>query len=177
MKSLWRIAPDTPDYVAHDLSGKGAEIPGGRWNRKGLPVVYAASTAALAALETIVHFAAAGLPLNRFLVRIDLPDDLWEARRSATPASLEVGWNAVPAGKVSLDVGDNDPARLWTYVATAVDRVREGLGRRALKRLRGTGGEHLPPSILLALNSSVWIAVPVGFVAPASSRGATFDWA
>lgn len=25
--------------------------------------------------------------------------------------------------------------RLWTYVATAVDRVREGLGRRALKRL------------------------------------------
>ena len=106
MKSVWRIAPDTPDYVAHDLSGKGAEITGGRWNRKGLPVVYAASTAALAALETIVHFAAAGLPLNRFLVRIDLPDDLWDARRSATQALLEVGWNAVPAGKVSLDVGD-----------------------------------------------------------------------
>lgn len=40
---------------------------------------------------------------------------------------------------VTLDVGDNEPARLWTYVATAVDRVREGLGRRALKRLRGTG--------------------------------------
>ena len=106
MRNLWRIAPDTPDYVAHDLSGKGAEITGGRWNRKGLPVVYAASTASLAALETIVHFAAAGLPLNRFLVRIDVPDDLWDARRSATPASLEVGWNAVPAGKVSLDFGD-----------------------------------------------------------------------
>jgi LuxR family maltose regulon positive regulatory protein len=41
---------------------------------------------------------------------------------------------------VSLDVGDNEPARLWTYLATAVDRVREGLGRRALKRLRGAGG-------------------------------------
>jgi LuxR family transcriptional regulator, maltose regulon positive regulatory protein len=40
---------------------------------------------------------------------------------------------------VSLDVGDNEPARLWTYLATAVDRVRQGLGRRALKRLRGTG--------------------------------------
>jgi LuxR family maltose regulon positive regulatory protein len=40
---------------------------------------------------------------------------------------------------VTLDVGDNEPARLWAYVATAVDRVREGLGRRALKRLRGTG--------------------------------------
>ena len=29
---------------------------------------------------------------------------------------------------VTLDEGDNDPVRLWTYVATAVDRVRQGLG-------------------------------------------------
>jgi RES domain-containing protein len=106
MKVAWRIAPDTPDYVADDLSGKGAETTGGRWNRKGLPVVYAAGSAALAALETIVHFAAAGLPLNRFLVRIDLPDDLWNARRAMPVATLAVGWNAVPPGRVSLDVGD-----------------------------------------------------------------------
>jgi RES domain-containing protein len=106
MKVLWRIACDTPDYEAHDLSGKGAQITGGRWNRRGLPVVYTAGTASLAALETIVHFAAAALPLNRFLVRIDLPDDLWSARLSATALSLDVGWNAVPPGKVSLDFGD-----------------------------------------------------------------------
>jgi LuxR family transcriptional regulator, maltose regulon positive regulatory protein len=37
---------------------------------------------------------------------------------------------------VTLDANDNEPARLWTYVATAVDRVRNGLGRRALNRLR-----------------------------------------
>jgi LuxR family maltose regulon positive regulatory protein len=40
---------------------------------------------------------------------------------------------------VSLDAGDNDPARLWTYVATSVDRVRPGLGRMALARLRTPG--------------------------------------
>ena len=45
-----------------------------------------------------------------------------------------VGW-------VTLDVGDNDPVRLWTYVATAVDRLREGLGRGALHRLRSSGTE------------------------------------
>lgn len=39
----------------------------------------------------------------------------------------------------TLDAGDNDPARLWTYVATAVDRVRDGLGRRALHRLQSSG--------------------------------------
>ena len=40
---------------------------------------------------------------------------------------------------VTLDAGDNEPARLWTYVATAVDRIRDGLGRRALNRLRASG--------------------------------------
>ena len=40
---------------------------------------------------------------------------------------------------VTLDAGDNDPVRLWRYVAEAVDRVREGLGRRALQRLNLPG--------------------------------------
>ena len=44
-----------------------------------------------------------------------------------------------PLAWVTLDSGDNDPVRLWTYVATAVDRVREGLGRAALHRLRVPG--------------------------------------
>jgi ATP/maltotriose-dependent transcriptional regulator MalT len=36
---------------------------------------------------------------------------------------------------ITLDAGDNDPVRLWTYVATGVNRIREGLARRALQRL------------------------------------------
>ncbi len=44
-----------------------------------------------------------------------------------------------PLAWVTLDAGDNDPSRLWTYVATAVDRIRGGLGRRALKRLDVAG--------------------------------------
>lgn len=40
---------------------------------------------------------------------------------------------------VTLDGGDDDPVRLWMYVATAVDRVRQGLGRAALQRLRIPG--------------------------------------
>ncbi len=37
---------------------------------------------------------------------------------------------------ITLDARDDDPVRLWTYVAQAVDRVRPGLGRPALARLR-----------------------------------------
>lgn len=40
---------------------------------------------------------------------------------------------------VSLERGDDDPVRLWTYIATAVDRIRPGLGRLALARLRAPG--------------------------------------
>jgi RES domain-containing protein len=103
---LWRIAADTPDWEAHDLSGKGAEISGGRWNRKGRPVVYSASTIALAALETTVHLNADDLPLNRFVVCLEVPPDLWAARTVREATGLPVGWTARPEGKVSLDMGD-----------------------------------------------------------------------
>ena len=41
---------------------------------------------------------------------------------------------------VTLDRGDNDPVRLWRLIATAVDRVRSGLGQPALRRLGMHGG-------------------------------------
>ena len=106
MIALWRISADTRDYEAHDLSGTGAKISGGQWNRPGLPVVYASCSIALAVLETMAHLAAGSLPLNRFLVRIDVPDDLWATREQLSEHSAAVGWSAEPAGKVSLDLGD-----------------------------------------------------------------------
>ena len=102
---VWRIASDTPDYEADDLTGAGAKKTGGRWNEKGSPVVYASSTRALACLETIVHLNAGGLPLNRYLVALDVPDDLWATARHETAATLNVGWDAEPAGRVSIRLG------------------------------------------------------------------------
>ena len=104
-RSAWRIATDAPDWEATDLSGCGAERSGGRWNRKGTPVLYAASSIALACLETVVHLnAAARLPLNRYLVRIDIPEALWNAR-TVFQAGGHVGWDAEPPGRVSLNWG------------------------------------------------------------------------
>lgn len=102
---VWRIATDTPSYEADDLSGAGAKTTGGRWNEKGSAVVYATETRALACLETIVHFGAGGLPLNRYLVALDIPDALWAKARRETPDRLNVGWDAEPAGRVSIRLG------------------------------------------------------------------------
>jgi len=104
--SVWRIATDTPDYTADDLTGAGAKNTGGRWNRSGNAVLYTAESIALACLETFVHLKAGGLPLNRYLVRIDIPDAAWRAAQSITADTAPVGWDAVPSGKVSLDYGD-----------------------------------------------------------------------
>lgn len=104
--ALWRIAIDTPDYTADDISGAGSKVTGGRWNRKGNAVVYASSTIALACLETVVHLGSTGLPLNRYLVRIEIGAAEWKARRTVEPGDLPVGWDAQPEGKVSLDIGD-----------------------------------------------------------------------
>ena len=94
-----------PTYEADDLSGKGAEITGGRWNEKGAAVVYAAENRSLACLETLVHLAAGGLPFNRYQVEISIPAPIWAAARKETPASLPVGWDSQPAGRASINFG------------------------------------------------------------------------
>ncbi|MDO5626022.1 MAG: RES family NAD+ phosphorylase [Pseudomonadota bacterium] len=103
--SLWRIAADTPDYTADDLSGTGARITGGRWNMRGTPMLYASTSRALACLETVVHLGGGlALPLNRYLVRIDVPADVWAARTVLAPED-HIGWDALPAGRVSIAWG------------------------------------------------------------------------
>ena len=103
---LWRIAAEAPTYGATDLTGKGAEQTGGRWNRKGVPMIYASATRALACLETLVHFeSGVRLPLNRYLVRIEIPRECWKQRRRFGPVSAHVGWDAEPPGRISQEFG------------------------------------------------------------------------
>ncbi|HXZ75347.1 MAG TPA: LuxR C-terminal-related transcriptional regulator [Streptosporangiaceae bacterium] len=48
----------------------------------------------------------------------------------------------VPAAWLSLDSGDNDPARFWRHAVAALDRVRPGIGGRVGPLL----GPSAPPS-------------------------------
>ena len=104
MMRVWRIAADAPTYAADDLTGTGAKLSGGRWNRKGTPMVYAAASRALACLETLVHLNAGDLPLNRYLVELLIPEKLFASAVHFKPQA-HVGWDAIPEGLVSLDAG------------------------------------------------------------------------
>ena len=105
--NLWRIAAETRSYSADDLSGAGAADHPGRWNDFGERVVYCAQTIAMAVLETAAHIDDTGLPLNRFLVRIDLTDEIWAQREELLPTNLRANWSAVPAGRASVRVGSD----------------------------------------------------------------------
>jgi RES domain-containing protein len=99
---VWRIATDTPTYEADDLSGAGAQATGGRWNVAGVPLVYTSQSRALACLETVVHLNAGGLPLNRYLVEVTIPDKVWANVRSESASTLPVGWDAEPAASIEF---------------------------------------------------------------------------
>lgn len=105
MPAVWRIASDTPAYGSDDLSGKGAEITGGRWNKKGTPLLYTSGSIALACLETVVHLGGTSpLPLNRYLIKIEITDEMWK-ERVIFDDSNNVGWDALPEGLVSINWG------------------------------------------------------------------------
>jgi RES domain-containing protein len=80
-------------YVA--LDGEGARLYGGRWNPKGVPMVYAASTLSLAALECLVHFAPSTLPTSYVSVAIEIPDDV--PTEEWTVVKLPKNWAETPA--------------------------------------------------------------------------------
>jgi RES domain-containing protein len=102
---LWRIAAETRQHRADDLSGGGAARSPGRWNESGQAVLYTAPTIAMAVLETAAHIDDNGLPLNRYLVRLDVPPGVWRKRKELDPAALPPTWNAIPAGASSADIG------------------------------------------------------------------------
>jgi LuxR family transcriptional regulator, maltose regulon positive regulatory protein len=53
---------------------------------------------------------------------------------------------------VSLDSGDNDPSRLWTYVAEALSRIHAMVGQQSLAALRAPGVDLAEVALPLLLN-------------------------
>lgn len=106
MKFAWRISQEAEGYAADDCSGTGAFKNGGRWNRKGNSVMYCAESISLACLETLIGLEPDDPLTNRYLSRIEIPDELWRQAVHFSEATAPVGWDAVPHGKTSLDLGE-----------------------------------------------------------------------
>lgn len=85
------------------LSGQGGLLADGRWHTIGRPIIYTATSEALAILEVRVHLRRP-LPNVEFAMHvIDVPDD---AITELARADLPTAWNSVPPRVASQAVGD-----------------------------------------------------------------------
>lgn len=98
---VWRICRQP--YAATALDGIGGIYTSGRWHSKGHPIVYTASSAALAALEVLVHVDPLTAPSDLRLLAIDLPDRL--STEHLDVSTLPSGWSAVPAPAALQSIG------------------------------------------------------------------------
>ncbi len=89
-----------------DLSGKGAELYGGRWNSKGVPVVYCSETRALAVTEIVAYTPPGLVPEGYVLNIIEVPGDL-SCICSVMPEELPDGWKKYPHRKETKYLGDS----------------------------------------------------------------------
>lgn len=118
--SFWRIATRGPSWEPTDLDGGGAAATGGRWNEQGVPAIYAASSVALACLETLVHMNQSGLPIARYLVEIEVPQLVAENGRHL---ELPDSWDALPAGFAAAKAGTDwlkSAASLLLFVPSVI---------------------------------------------------------
>jgi RES domain-containing protein len=77
------------------LSGSGARLYGGRWNRKGIPVIYTSETRSLATVEYLVHVPLSIVPKDLRIACLEIPDEIVPEEISI--ADLPGHWRDYPA--------------------------------------------------------------------------------
>jgi len=90
---LYRMA--SPEHI-NKLDGKGAERHGQRWNPRGVPALYAATSASLAFVEKLANHS----PADLMLATIELSGNPF------FPRKLPSGWNHLGSFLRSQPLGE-----------------------------------------------------------------------
>ena len=110
----WR--PSAERWANDPLSGRGAELHGGRWNPKGVPCLYLSSSLALATLELLVHLEGRA-PAERFVsIEVEIPDEF--SGPGLVPDMLPAEWRRFPSPDRLAELGGAWLARRSSPVLT-----------------------------------------------------------
>lgn len=90
-------------YADTALDGSGAKTHGGRWSSKGVAMLYASDTIALAALELLVHLHR-GEILNQYVLFSLIVAD--ERVMVLDDGALPADWRGDPAPSSTAAIGD-----------------------------------------------------------------------
>lgn len=87
-----------------DLSGLGASLTGGRWNSKGVFLLYTSQNISLSQLETLKHYELTRRHIaGKCLITLNVPA---RSMLTITAANLGRGWRNDPAPKYLQQIGD-----------------------------------------------------------------------
>lgn len=98
MTSVYRLS--SAKYPAN--SGAGAARFGGRWNKIGVPAIYAAESRSLAALEVLVHYDV--IPRDFVVTEVRIPNSLHIL--IVEVADLSSGWDAEVISSTTQEIGN-----------------------------------------------------------------------
>jgi len=107
--TAWRIVKAR--HAADAFDGEGARLEGGRWNSPGTPLVYTSGSAALAALEMLVHLGRGSILGAYVLIACTFDERL--VQRLDTKG-LPPNWRSYPAPPELQLIGDE-----WATSATS----------------------------------------------------------
>lgn len=98
---LWRLSRER--YLDQVLEGQGAKRHGGRWNSRGVALVYTAESLELALLEALVHLDLDLVPDDYWSLCFEVPDELV----APPPARLPRDWDRLPPYQPAVQrIGD-----------------------------------------------------------------------
>lgn len=99
MRVVWRLL--TARFADSAFTGEGARLYGGRWNRKGVPMIYTAGSQSLATLEILVQDEP--LRARYVMIPVTLPKSLKIER--VTADELPADWRDFAAREHTQAIG------------------------------------------------------------------------
>ncbi len=99
---VFRVAKSN---YCRDLTGNGARLSGGRWNSKGIPMLYTAENKPLCMFEVLVHIPMHLLPGDFKIAAIEIkkPGQISEIQLNELPPD----WNNLPFTSSTQEIGNN----------------------------------------------------------------------
>ena len=97
---VFRIA--LTNYI-NDLTGIGARLYGGRWNKKGIVLIYTSESRALATVEYLVHMPISFTPDDLSIATIEIPDSI--KPKSIKASILPQNWRNDPPPYELAEIG------------------------------------------------------------------------
>ncbi|MDQ3847173.1 MAG: RES family NAD+ phosphorylase [Bacteroidota bacterium] len=112
------------EQYKNDLSGKGAEKAGGRWNSKGVAVLYTSTSRVLCTAEIAVHTPLGVVPKDYYLVTLEFP--VSDPIHTIEINNLPTDWKSFPYLHATQEIGDRFIAESRFLVMQVPSAVIQG---------------------------------------------------